>query len=67
MLMLTAWCPVQARGEEELLFSAYSAFRVEEVVRSADPTNPATPHRITIVAVYDNTVAGEDVPTAPWQ
>ena len=53
-------------GEEEMLFSAYSAFRVESVRRSADATRPETPHRITIVACYDNASASEDAPTAPW-
>ena len=56
----------EASGEEEMIFSAYSAFRVESVRRSADATRPATPHRITIVACYDNASAPEDVPTAPW-
>ena len=57
----------EGRGEEELLWSAYSAFRVESVVRSPQPMRPATPHQISIVAVYDNAAADEDVPTAPWQ
>eukprot|EP00940_MAST-03C_sp_MAST-3C-sp2_P000913 g913.t1 len=55
-----------AKGEQEYLFSAYSAFKVLKVERSADPTDYTTPHKITIEAAFDNSRIPESVPTSPW-
>ena len=52
--------------EQEFLFSAYSAFKVESVEISPTPTRSATPHTITIIACADNKEISTDVPTAPW-
>ena len=54
-------------GEDEFLFSAYSAFRVLSVVASSgDPTQTNKPHQIFLEACADNQLVPEDVPTAPW-
>jgi len=50
-------------GEEEFLFSA---FKVESITRSENPTSSQTPHEITITACVDNKEVSCDVPTAPW-
>ena len=52
--------------EKEFLFAAYSAFRVESVERTENPTDERTPHVVTLIAAYDNQRVSEDVPTAPW-
>ena len=53
------------QGESEFLFSAYSAFIVEEIRWSEDPYN-GDPHHITLQAVSDNKKIADDVPCAPW-
>ena len=57
---------LQAQGEYEFLFSAFSAFRVHSVKRSSKPTSAARPHEIILVACYDNADELQDAPTAPW-
>jgi len=54
------------KDECEYLFSAYSAFKVIQVIESDDPTDYDTPHEIIIEATYDNARVPESVPTAPW-
>ena len=46
--------PLDAQGEDEFLFSAYSAFEVVRVHWSATPQDKATPHEITLRAAPDN-------------
>ena len=53
------------QGESEFLFSAYSAFIVEEIRWSEGPYN-GDPHHITLQAVSDNKKIADDVPCAPW-
>ena len=55
-------------GEEEFLFSAYSAFKVVEFrpPASGDGRDRNDPFRITLEAHYDNSMAPENVPSAPW-
>ena len=53
-------------GEEEFLFSAYSAFRVLKIEPSSNPLWSDAPTKITILACVDNKEVPEDVPTAPW-
>ena len=53
------------QGESEFLFSAYSAFTVEEITWSEDPYN-GDPHLVTLKAVSDNKKVADDVPCAPW-
>jgi hypothetical protein len=55
-------------GEEEFLFSAYSAFKVIEFrpPTSGDGTDRDDPFRITLEAHHDNTKVAEDVPCSPW-
>ena len=55
------------QGEDEFLFSAYSAFEVVRVYWSATPQDKAHPHEITLRAFPDNrAVFLEDVPLSPW-
>ena len=63
------------QGEEEYLFSAFSVFTVSAEhppVWSASPTDPATPHVITVVPALDNKLQPDgqpwpdDLPLAPW-
>ena len=60
-------CP-QVAGEEELLFSAYAAFRVLEFhpPKSGDGASREDPFRITLEAHYDNAMVSENIPSAPW-
>ena len=53
-------------GEDEFLFSAYSAFEVVRVHWSPTPQDKTTPHEITLRAAPDNRAVPEDVPLAPW-
>ena len=57
-------------SEKEYLFSAFSVFRVVKISPSPTPTNPATPHEITIFAETDNTqfptTEDVDLELAPW-
>ena len=54
------------QGEDEFLFSAYSAFEVVRVHWSETPQNRALPHEITLRAFPDNRAVSEDVPLSPW-
>ena len=63
------------QGEEEYLFSAFSVFTVSAEhppVWSATPTDPATPHAITVLPALDNKIQPDgqpwpdDLPLAPW-
>jgi hypothetical protein len=57
------------RREREFLFTVYSVFTVKAVQwvdPPNDPTNTATPHRITIQAAVNNKDHPEDLPLAPW-
>jgi len=58
----------EVAGEEELLFSAYSAFRVLEFhpPKSGDGASREDPFRITLEAHYDNAMVSENIPSAPW-
>jgi hypothetical protein len=53
-------------GELEYLFAAFSVFSVVAVHWSDTPQNPATPHEITIFAIFDNAQEDERLPLAPW-
>ena len=57
---------VLLQGEDEFLFSAYSAFEVVRVHWSPTPQNKALPHEITLRAFPDNRAVSEDVPLSPW-
>jgi hypothetical protein len=48
---------VLLQGEDEFLFSAYSAFEVVRVHWSPTPQNKALPHEITLRAAPDNRCA----------
>jgi hypothetical protein len=54
------------QGEDEFLFSAYSAFEVVRVHWSATPQDKARPHEVTLRAFPDNLTVPEDMPLAPW-
>jgi hypothetical protein len=54
------------QGEDEFLFSAYSAFEVVCVHWSETPQDRALPHEITLRAFPDNRAVSEDVPLSPW-
>ena len=54
------------QGEDEFLFSAYSAFEVVRVHWSPTPQNRLLPHEITLRAFPDNLTVPEDMPLAPW-
>jgi len=58
----------EVAGEEELLFSAYAAFRVLEFhpPKSGDGASREDPFRITLEAHYDNAMVSENIPSAPW-
>ena len=57
---------VLLQGEDEFLFSAYSAFRVDRVHWSPTPRDKQRPHEITLYALPDNKETSEDLPLAPW-
>ena len=50
--------------EKEFLFTAYSAFQVEQVSWKTDPTR--VPHEITLLAEPDNRDAPRNLPNVPW-
>jgi GTPase SAR1 family protein len=54
------------QGEVEYLFSAFSVFTVTDVQQSLTPTDPATPHMITVEAALDNALYPTDMELAPW-
>jgi hypothetical protein len=51
-------------GEQEYLFTPYSAFTVLSVAWNAGTS--ASPHVIELLAAVDNREAREDLPLAPW-
>jgi hypothetical protein len=53
-------------GEKEYLFSAFSVFTVREIEHSPTPTDPTTPHRITLEVALDNALFPTDLDLAPW-
>jgi hypothetical protein len=53
-------------SEKEYLFSAFSVFTVRSCVWSATPTDPDTPHVITLAAALDNKEYSTDLVLAPW-
>ena len=53
-------------GEKEYLFSAFSVFTVREIEHSPTPTDPTTPHRITLEVALDNALFPTDMDLAPW-
>ena len=52
-------------GEEEFLYTAYSAFRVLRVKR-VDPPSRSQPVEIDLYVFPDNRDAPEDAPLALW-
>ena len=52
-------------GEEEFLFTAYSAFTVRSIEIKSDSRWTA-PHKVVLDVCPDNRDCSEDVPLAPW-
>ena len=52
------------QGEEEYLFTPYSAFTVLSAIWNAG--TDADPHIIELQAAVDNKAEPEDLPLAPW-
>ncbi len=65
-MCVTLYKYIILQGEDEFLFSAYSAFEVVRVHWSPTPHDKALPHEITLRAFPDNRAVSEDVPLSPW-